>query len=161
MDLIPILSTIVLVATLVTLLFSVTAYVIYKVKERKTNGAVNGHKPVPQVVGQPLHEAQAPVYPRQLSVPELGNPPLTPSPQGAGVAPAYASSQRPSQGPVQERIFQAPQMVGQPRMAPGASQEPGEPQSDIAQQGTGFFIYTPYGYVPVRSNKAERNLRWR
>ena len=154
MDLIPILSTIVLVATLVTLLFSVTAYVVYKVKERRTNGVVNGHKPVPQVAGQPLHEAQAPAYPRQLSVPELGRQPLVPSLQGLGTAPTFTSGPEAVQSPAippQERIFQTP------HRAPGA-REPGEQPS---QQGTGFFIYTPYGYVPVRSNKAEGNLRWR
>lgn len=155
MDLIPILSTIVLVATLVTLLFSVTAYVVYKVKERKVNGVANGHgRYAPQpVAGQPMHEA--PAYPRQISVPELGRMPVNPPAPSLGVNTASVAPQQNPEPYIPERIFQRPQ-IQQPQ---GAGQAPAA--SGEESKGAGFFIYTPYGYVPVQRTKTEGNLRWR
>ena len=52
MDIIPLLSTIIVVATLVTIIFAVASYAIFKVRERRqaraTRGVVNG-----KLVGEP------------------------------------------------------------------------------------------------------------
>ena len=42
MELVPILSTIILVGTIATFILAVAAYVLYKIRERRARGAVRG-----------------------------------------------------------------------------------------------------------------------
>ncbi len=52
MDIIPLLSTIIVIATIVTILFAVASYVVFKLRERRRarplQGIING-----QLVGEP------------------------------------------------------------------------------------------------------------
>ncbi len=52
MDIIPLLSTIIVIATIVTILFAVASYVVFKLRERRQarplQGIING-----QLVGEP------------------------------------------------------------------------------------------------------------
>ena len=52
MDIIPLLSTIIVVATIVTIVFAVASYVLFKMRERRqarpTQGIING-----ELVGEP------------------------------------------------------------------------------------------------------------
>ncbi len=170
MELIPILSTIILVATISTFLLAVGAYILYKVRERKgqaavtpqpaevkaeivTPAAASGQKPVQEpakVVPQPIYiETQpTPSFQRQPIIIQQpaqapSQPRFTPQPQ------PYAASRRPY------ATTQAG--TGYASAAEGAAQQPAE----RAFRDSKFLKYTSEGYIPTKEDKEPGALKWR
>ncbi len=168
MELIPILSTIILVATISTFLLAIGAYILYKVRERKGQAAV-----VPQAT-----EVKA----------ELVTPAAAPSvkqtePQKAASQPVYIErqpiiiQQQEAQRPMQPRFTPKPQpytLYGQPTTAGyqrSQSQQVRQQQVPSAYTpltaeeksavDSKFMKYTSEGYVPAKEDKEVGALRWR
>lgn len=166
MELIPILSLIILVATISTFILAVGAYILYKVRERKgitTQAAQPAAIPAELVTPAPLvteqkiaqperrtFEVVAPQqeygyeYQRQPSYPpqqENKGPELRPTFVGSG--PSYS-----------ETKYQRPTPTGEGGKATG-----GERYTSKRK----FMRYTNEGYVepPKPEKKQEDNLKWR
>lgn len=171
MELIPILSTIILVATISTFMLAVGAYILYKVRERKGIQAVSpqpsevnaelvtpvsapSHQPLPaeRFIPQPIFVESQSVYQRQQASAQQKTP--QPSPQkyipgpipytGYGNQPRQYSGQNYSQ----QRGF-----VGSQQNIP--QQEDGKPKDSK------FMKYTSEGYVPTKEDKNGGALKWR
>ncbi len=146
MELIPILSLIILVATISTFILAVGAYILYKVRERK---GITAQAPEPAAIPAEL-VTPAPLIAEQMMTPErrtfeaqtyqreptrepMRGPELKPT--FVGKAPTYEDSR-----------FQKP--TTEPGRATGKKK---------------FVRYTNEGYVePERQDKRqEDNLRWR
>ena len=170
MELIPILSTIILIATISTFLLAIGAYVLYKARERKGEVAVAPRQaeiiaevvapagmPAPRQVvqqraagqkvsgQQPIFAERQPVIIQQFP----GQPQhFTQRPQ-----PGESDRQQPGQynetGYVQQRGFQAPQQYG-------TRSEDARKQKDSK-----FLKYTTEGYVPAKEDKESGAVRWR
>lgn len=128
MQLVPILSTIILVGTIATFILAVAAYVLYKIRERRAReeGAIQT---------QYVQEPHVLVTPQQttLAAPQQQAAPAT----NVFVAPSMAA---PSQ--------QAP-VAPQQQAAPASMQaQPAEPQNSL------FWEYTDEGFVPVQPEEA-------
>ncbi len=168
MELIPILSTIILVATISTFLLAIGAYILYKVRERKGQAAV---APQPtEVKAELVTPAAAP------SSKKAEQPKAVPQPVFIERQPVIIQQQE-TQKPMQPRFTPKPQpytLYGQPtaaRFQPVQRQRAG--QSAQATQYTPltaeekssveskFMKYTTEGYVPAKEDKEAGALRWR
>ena len=129
MQLVPILSTIILVGTIATFILAVAAYVLYKIRERRAREEGT-------VQTQYVQEPHVLVTPQQttLAVPQQQAAPST----NVFVAPTAAA-------PVQQAPS-APRT--QVVAAPVQSQPPSEPQNSL------FWEYTDEGFVPVQPDEA-------
>lgn len=147
MELVPILSTIILVGTIATFILAVAAYVLYKIRERRAlqegdvqrQAAPDPHVLVapqqPQMIGAP--QQQQPQWQQQQ--PQWQQQPQTnvyvDSPQGSqGRQGAY--------GAQEESDFEQEQATPVPSKVP----QVGQP----SQQNSLFWEYTDEGFVPVR-----------
>ncbi|NUN07932.1 MAG: hypothetical protein HUU54_02030 [Ignavibacteriaceae bacterium] len=160
MELIPILATIILMATISTFFLAIGAYILYKIRERR---GVQAAAEVPETIKAELvtpesiaAEIQAQVAhraPAQRVAPAFERP----------VAPAYRGPAEPifvakqatapgvvvAQQPVQAQAGPAPQ----PQAAPKAGPAPG-PQK--------FMKYTAEGYVSTKEDKKVQGaVKWR
>ncbi|NQV71993.1 hypothetical protein HQ496_02635 [bacterium] len=129
MELVPILSTIILVGTIATFILAVAAYILYKVRERRA-------REDNIVSTQYVQEPHVLVAPQQTSfgIPAQQQVPAT----NVFVGPRMS---QPSQ--------QAPNvMVNQPQQI---QQPPAEPQNSL------FWEYTDEGFVPVQPEEASRH----
>jgi hypothetical protein len=163
MELIPILATIILMATISTFFLAIGAYVLYKIREKQGLKAekmqpatIQAELITPEVVAEAIQQIeQAPA--RAPRVFERPNPP----------------SYRPSMEPifVQKRTVQpAPQPVQQ-RYAAAAEQQvqqkveaprpgPAPVQSKPSEQK--FLKYTSEGYVSTKEDKKQQGaVKWR
>ncbi len=155
MELIPILSTIILVATMSTFLLAIGAYILYKVREKRGRGAVTIPQPstvkaeviVPNVVVQ-----------RQ--------PEMVRGASQAGYEQQYAPMPY-QQARQAQYAQQQPRYTGEtPAFVPGpadADMGYGPQEMDERQQHTDskFLKYTSEGYVPAKEDKSQGALRWR
>ncbi len=157
MELIPILATIILIATIITFILAIGAYILYKVRERKGT----------------QREAQQPAFIKaELLTPETMQEQYQfPEQVRASGQIVYEQPQIPiyRQQPepifVQERV-QAGRQPMQPKFTPPPQQF--TPQVDVKKnerktQSTEEKIlkYTSEGYVPAKGDKKSGVLKWR
>ncbi len=181
MELIPILSTIILVATISTFLLAIGAYILYKVREAKGQRAasqgpseVNAEIVTPAQVAaaqevryvQPVFGEQAAgpaVYPSQQRQPAFAQQGVRQSSQ-----PRYARQSDGSfwQG-TQAATYYEPQQPSQYSQGSTAKQPRGYAGPNYAGQGkegkrdTKFLKYTSEGYVSAKEDKESGALKWR
>jgi hypothetical protein len=172
MELIPILSTIILVATISTFLLAIGAYILYKVRERRGQIAVAPHEaeiraevvtpagiPAPRQVEQqrpalqPIYVDRQPVIIQQAPGQSQQRVTQRPQPYTAfRQQTAVSTEQQPGQyneaGFVQQRGFQVPRNGNQPEEAK-------------QQKDSKFLKYTTEGYVSTKENKESGAVRWR
>jgi hypothetical protein len=154
MELIPILATIILVATISTFVLAIGAYILYKVREGKTQrveiaqpSTVQAELLVPETVAEQIRVQEPVRQPGQI----LYQPSSAPSykPQ---VEPIFVQ-QRAQAGPqpVQARYTPPPQQY----VAPKQERQQAGPQPDQK-----FMKYTAEGYVSAKE-KEQGALKWR
>lgn len=148
MELIPILSLIVLVATISTFILAIGAYVLYKLRESKGRRVA---PPVPQNIEAELYAPQARVIQEAPVIqqrPAAYQEQVFQESEHRQVRPAYAQTQ-------QERAYQ---------QAPTGNHHNNgdmEPETD-GKNNKKFMKYTSEGYVPVnKATKTGENLKWR
>lgn len=127
MELVPILSTIILVGTIATFILAVAAYVLYKIRERRAHE--EGSLQV-----QPAHESHVLVSPQQ---PHMISQPGQQQPQ----TNVYVGQQQREQQTAQSTrsvVQSRPPQVAQP-----------------SQQNSLFWEYTDEGFVPVRPDDVQ------
>ncbi|MBS4034312.1 MAG: hypothetical protein KGZ85_07610 [Ignavibacterium sp.] len=147
MELIPILSTIILVATISTFLLSIGAYILYKIRERKSVNTLHSRPktvqaelivPADVLPGRStLQQSQSPQYQSPFTVQK-------PAPQFKTSKPESEISE-PARFSVEDtkKVF--------------------EPRYPYAKKtsDTKFFKYTSEGYIPTEDDKAAGVLKWR
>ena len=153
MELIPILATIILMATISTFFLAVGAYVLYKIRERK---GVKVEKIVPQTIKAEL------VTPENLAE---QSPIMAEQKQRAPAPRAFERPNPPSYRPSMEPIFVQKKVQQQtPEEAP-AKQEaarPGPAPAPAAASGEKKFMkYTSEGYVSPKEEKKQGAVKWR
>ena len=162
MELIPILATIILMATISTFFLAIGAYVLYKIREKK---GAQVEKLEPQTIKAELvtPEAlaeQAPAQAEQVQRAPASRPFERPNP------PSY----RPSMEPifVQKKVSQpAPERVSAPAPAPARQEAPRPAQAAgpgpaPAQSGERKFMkFTSEGYVSAKEDKKQGAVKWR
>lgn len=146
MELIPILSTIILVATICTFILAVGAYILYKVRERRGEQV---QYPPPSSVHAELVTSEESEYrqefvrPEQISTPEGQFVKTAPKP---GVYPGVSGSQS-----------------VKPGYYSTGEGEASKYERIKAEKTTGkkFLKYTSEGYVPTEEDKKPGVLKWR
>jgi len=162
MELIPILSLIILVATISTFILAVGAYILYKVRERKgvaAQAAQPAALPAELIAPAPLmaeqrttHERRSFEVPQQEFGHEYSRQPAYPQPEeqarGPELKPTFVGTSPPTYG---ER-YQKPT---------GETSRNYEPERTSSKKK--FMRYTNEGYVEPSQpdRKQEDNLRWR
>ena len=147
MELIPILSTIILVATISTFLLSIGAYILYKIREKKTVNTVSSR---PKTVQAELI-VPADVIPGRSTLQQ-------------SKSPQYQSPftvQKPAQ---QFTVSKPePELNESARFSVEDTKKVFEPRYPYAKKtgDTKFFKYTSEGYVPTEDDKASGVLKWR
>ena len=178
MELIPILSTIILVATISTFMLAIGAYILYKVRERKgqtaivpqpsevkaelvTPAAAQAARPVEQerIIQQPIYIEQQPIpaFQRQPIIIEQqapAQPRFSPQPQPY---PSYRQQQ--AQAPSQQRAQYSEAGYVQ-RTVPGQNYK-NQTQAEKQFKDSKFLKYTAEGYVPAKEDKDAGALKWR
>lgn len=135
MQLVPILSTIILVGTIATFILAVAAYVLYKIRERRAS-----EEGVVQT--QYVQEPHVLVTPQQTSL-------AAPSGQQQQAAPSTNVFVAPSQAAPSQQQSQA-----RPQARPASMQaQPAEPQNSL------FWEYTDEGFVPVQPESANQKAQ--
>lgn len=164
MELIPILSFIILVATISTFILAIGAYILYKIRESKGR-RVNAVAPrtieaemltpaqamMPQdMSGQPRRAVyQEPYYPR----PDMQNRPAAAQ---TSQERAYQQQRGGAQVPAQSAY------IRQQEYSNPNGQIKAEGEYDEAPADKKFMKYTSEGYVPVnKATKSGENLKWR
>jgi len=145
MELIPILSTIVLVATISTFLLAIGAYILFKIREKKG-----------------IH-----IYPKQPSCVEAEL--VAPIGEKEEIKPVKAeeNAEPKSTEPINEKEkqksadlrFQEYKKEGIVKKEP-AEEKKGDDISD-GKESSKFLKYTSEGYVPPKEDKDSGAMRWR
>lgn len=147
MELIPILSTIILVATISTFILSIGAYVLYKLREKKN---VTGTKAAPSSVHAEL-VVPADVIPTRSSV--------------HGTQSPHYKSPFTVQKPVFQEMRERKPILDhdQKRFSVEEPEKvPERRKSTLKKTGdTKFFKYTSEGYVPTEEDKVVGTTKWR
>lgn len=148
MELIPILSFIILVATISTFILAIGAYILYKIRESKGRRTAVS-KPV-------ISEAEL-YTPAQLA---LNQEPLAQKSR-EGLRPhTYESQQERSYQP-QEEKYQGSRVSSEAKryqLPPQDSRGEDQRENETDRK---FMKYTSEGYVPVSKSKTGENLKWR
>lgn len=165
MELIPILSLIILVATISTFMLSVGAYILYKIRERK---GVSTSAQQPTALPAEL-VAPAPIISEQRIV--TGERRTFESPQqdygyDYQRQPSSYIHEEPSRGPDLRPTFinNAPPTYSETRYQKSTAEQTRAYEGEKRTGGKGKFMrYTNEGYVePTKAEKKqEDNLRWR
>jgi len=162
MELIPILSFIILVATASTFVLAVGAYALYKVRERKGRvgkAAEPAALPAEMVTPTPLPtEAGLATAERTLFEEEPGRVPTFGGRQPSLYSTRHTSTLRPSVVPTQAPTYAETSRFERATTAPAT-----KPKTST---GSKFMRYTSEGYVepntePKKSKNEEDTLRWR
>lgn len=130
MELVPILSTIILVGTIATFILAVAAYILYKIRERRAR-----EEGVVQTQSAPdSHVLVAPQQPQMIAQAQT-------QPQATPQTNVYVSQPREQQSrdQHQQQVQTVPQVA-----APSS------------QQNSLFWEYTDEGFVPVRPEDAAK-----
>lgn len=171
MELIPILSTIILVATISTFLLAIGAYILYKVRERKgsqttskepaeieaelvTPVGTSSQKAAPgeRIIPQPIYVEQQsalqrqPIFVQQRNGMQGQQQRFTPGPQPYG----FSNQTLPNQN-----VNSKQQRNNDTAKSTGLTQE--EKQSIDSK----FMKYTAEGYIPAKDDKKSGALKWR
>ncbi|NCS88126.1 MAG: hypothetical protein AUK34_14265 [Ignavibacteria bacterium CG2_30_36_16] len=161
MELIPILSTIILVATISTFILAIGAYILYKVREARGQQAI---APQAETIRAEL-VTPAEIQQRQQEPRVMPQPIYIESQQPAVVErqPIFVNQQgRPSPRSTQSRFAQV-----RPRQYAGSDyvemRGTARPQSnpETTPSETKFYKYTSEGYVPTKEDKNSGALKWR
>ena len=171
MELIPILSTIILVATISTFLLAIGAYILYKIREGKQQEVV---VPRPQEVSAEL------VTPAEERVQRSARTTrIIPQPGFAGAKASTGASKQPVM--FEKTAGAAPSQPGftpQPKPYQAYKQQPKSPSpekgtaaaasgpaknnaKDKAEPDSRFLKYTSEGYIPAKEDKDAGALKWR
>lgn len=147
MELIPILSTIILVATISTFLLSIGAYILYKIRERRVATS-------PKTVSAPIHAelvVPADVIPSRVTMQTAKSTPYQ----------SPFTVQKPAQPVASSKQHDFPQKP--PKFSVEETKKMHEPrQSSLRKSGeTKFFKYTSEGYVPTEDDKVTGTFKWR
>lgn len=163
MELIPILSLIILVATISTFILAVGAYVLYKVRERKgvtAQAAQPAALPAELIAPAPLMAEQR-LSPERRSFVEFPQQEFGHEYQRQ---PSYAPHEEQARGPELRPTFvgtSAPTYGDRYQKPTGESSRINEPERSSGKKK--FMRYTNEGYVEPsqQDRKQEDNLRWR
>ncbi len=160
MELIPILSTIILVATISTFMLAVGAYILYKVRERKGSQA-SAQQPA-EVKAELITPASAPSQLPQPSERGMPQP-------GSQRQPIFIQQRA---GQPQQRFTPVAQpfagFTNQARQYQGTeyTQQRGYESRGLTEEekkniDSRFMKYTSEGYVPAKEDKPSGALKWR
>ncbi|MCU7496253.1 MAG: hypothetical protein HF314_12400 [Ignavibacteria bacterium] len=160
MELIPILSFIILVATISTFILAIGAYILYKMRERKGRTSA---APVPRYIEAEL------LTPNQAAL-QQGTPAMQAGNMMQPGGQVIYQEQYQRQVPEMRTPVLQPQQTSQGRTV--AQQVHARQQDYQMQQPSGdeyeenpankkFMKYTSEGYVPVNKTKTGENLKWR
>ena len=180
MELIPVLSTIILIATISTFLLAIGAYILYKIRERKGQVATFAQPTeVKAELVTPASMQQTSRRGKFVTMPKFAEAQKTPIYQQSGFI-----QQEPirSQKPMQPRFTPKPQPYTAYRQPYSATSEQaarqfgaagysqtGYQESRFPQQSeeekrlrdSKFLKYTSEGYVPAKEDKDAGALKWR
>ena len=147
MELIPILSTIILVATISTFILSIGAYILYKIREKKT---VSGMRTAPRTLQAEL-VVPADVIPGRLTAQETKSSQYQSPYTVQKPASAFAGIKEPV-------ILQEPR-----KLSVEENKKVYEPRQAYLKKTTEnkFLKYTTEGYVPTEEDKSAGELKWR
>ncbi|MDP4114954.1 MAG: hypothetical protein Q8903_02400 [Bacteroidota bacterium] len=165
MELIPILSTIILVATMMTFILAIGAYILYKVRERrgqhvaisepsKVRAEIIAPLEMPEYEEIPAINAQ-PYYQPQQQVPfQQPQPYYVPQP-----GPAKQYYQQPSYGPQQQNY--SGEYIETPKRNVVRRKTGNTEEKLRGNTSSRFLKYTSEGYVPPKEDKNQGSLKWR
>ena len=180
MELIPILSTIILVATISTFLLAIGAYILYKIREKRgkkvvktAESTVQAELITPEGSAVSQQDMRGSSAPRQGQR-EQGQPGYAPQPAAQPIF-IQQSTQQP------ERDYSKPRHINIPQQkikAPNVPQSAQGPQQNNvrgyqgpsyatagrvneAPRATRFVQYTTEGYVTTKEEKNKESLKWR
>lgn len=155
MELIPILSTIILVATISTFILAIGAYILFKVRERrgeqyfvKHPATVQGELVTPDDTVSPrdvFNEAKSSHYPKRnhLYVEDFTSAPQKETKPGVPTEPREYVTQKLHNTLKKEAVI--------PETTP----------TDLKSGENKFLKYTQEGYVPTSKDKSNGELKWR
>lgn len=139
MELVPILSTIILVGTIATFILAVAAYVLYKIRERRAHEE-GGMQVQP---AQEPHVLVAPQQPQMIQQPQYQQP-YQQQPQ----TNVYVGSQQEQANATRSAAQASPAPTQTPQSRPPQVAQP-------SQQNSLFWEYTDEGFVPVRPDDVQ------
>ena len=146
MELIPILSTIILVATICTFILAIGAYILYKIRERR--GEQLPQTPPSSVRAELVTPSESEYRSHEYVSPEEMNAPVEPryvkSASRPGVYPGIREDQ-----------------VAKPGHYPETEDVKYERVKTERTTGKKFLKYTSEGYVPTEEDKNPGVLKWR
>lgn len=165
MELIPILATIILMATISTFILAIGAYILYKVRERQGQQAevaqpatLQAELLTPELIAEQLQGQEHQKAPGQI----MFEPVRVPSqPNYRPQSEPIFVQQRAQAGPqpVQARYSQPGQQMNQPQRVENRQQAPAQPTQAPEQK---FMKYTADGYVSAKENvKSQGAVKWR
>lgn len=140
MELVPILSTIILVGTIATFILAVAAYVLYKIRERRAHEE-GGLQVQP---AQEPHVLVAPQQPQMIQQPQYQQPQYQQQPQ----TNVYVGSQQEQAGATRSAVPSGSAPTQTPQARPPQVAQP-------SQQNSLFWEYTDEGFVPVRPDDVQ------
>lgn len=147
MELIPILSTIILVATISTFVLSIGAYILYKIRERKS-------EKTKRTIPAPLQaELVVPsdVIPTKTSANEIKASQYQ-SPFTVQSPAAHVKKEKQKAEPVEPKRFSVEDIKNVP---------PPPKQFARRSRDTKFFKYTSEGYIPTSEDKMAGVTKWK
>ena len=159
MELIPILATIVLVATISTFILAIGAYLLYKIREGRGQqveviqpSTIQAELITPESIYEQA-AAQEPMRAPGQIVPEQPRAPqYRPSAE-----PVFVQQRANTPQPMQQRYTPPPQPYNPPKQEKVRGAQ--GPAVQTTEQK--FMKYTSEGYVPAKENKNGGALKWR
>lgn len=147
MELIPILSTIILVATICTFILAVGAYILYKIREKR--GEQIQHPPPSSVHAELVTPEESEYRREEFARPEQMNVPFEPQYIKIPKSGGYPGSRE--------------QQGGKPGYYSAGEGESAKYERLKSRKTTGkkFLKYTSEGYVPTEEDKDSGALKWR
>jgi hypothetical protein len=160
MELIPILSTIILVATISTFILAIGAYILYKVREAK--GQHTSYPPQKEVHGELITPSAAPQQQEKTSTVRAPGRTTFVERQPIFVQQRQPMSSRYNPQPQQYKVktpVRGPEYASQKRYTGQGyahSSEQGRKYADAR-----FLKYTKEGYIDTKDDKNSGELKWR
>ncbi len=145
MELIPILSTIILVATICTFILAIGAYILYKIREKK--GEQIQQSPPSSVRAELVTPDESEYRSREYVRPQEMRSPVEPHRVKTTSRPGVYPGSREDQG-------------AKPRYYPESDTEIEKVKTERTT-GNKFLKYTSEGYVPTAEDKKPGILKWR
>ncbi len=162
MELIPILSFIILVATISTFILAIGAYVLYKIRERK--GAIQTAQQPKMVEAEIYAPAQVLGKPREVRVeqqPAYQQQYYQKVPYDVQGRPGYIPVQQENYEQSEFRKVPGQRAYQQNVQAPFQQYQNENTGEDTTSTDKKFMKYTSEGYIPVSKTKTGENPKWR